>query len=63
MMINYMRIKLTWVRYYSESRRALQRDLLASSDSEGEDVADILGGRQKQSKSSYEIRQEKVCII
>ncbi len=35
-------------------------DLFASSDSEGEDVADILGGKI-QEKSTFEKRQERVC--
>ena len=35
------------------------QDLFADSDSEGEDVADILGGK-KHEKSSYEVRQERV---
>ena len=36
-----------------------RRDLLADSDSEGEDVGEILGGK-KEEKSTFEKRQEKV---
>ena len=39
-----------------------KHDLLESSDSEGEDVDDILGGKKKQQKSSFEQRQERVSI-
>lgn len=36
---------------------------LFDSDSEGEDVNDVLGRAKPQDKSSYEKRQEKVGII
>ena len=37
------------------------KDLFANSDSEGEDADTILGRNQQSQKSSYELRQEKVC--
>ncbi|XP_052283168.1 U3 small nucleolar ribonucleoprotein protein MPP10-like isoform X2 [Dreissena polymorpha] len=43
------------------ARQAIQRSLLSDSGSEGEDVADILGGARKaDEKSTFEIRQEKL---
>ncbi|XP_060603484.1 U3 small nucleolar ribonucleoprotein protein MPP10-like [Ruditapes philippinarum] len=42
-----------------EAKDRRGQDLFADSDSEGEDVADILGGK-KEEKSSYEIRQERL---
>jgi len=45
---------------FSKARQALQRGLLSDSESEGEDLADIFGGKKKEEKSSFEERQEKV---
>ena len=44
-------------------KRKKALDLLADSDSEGEDIADILGGQRRHQKSTYEQRQEKVSTI
>ena len=38
-------------------------DLLGDSESEGEDLNEILGGRRAQKKSTFEQRQEKVATV
>lgn len=43
-----------------EEEETTNPDLLADSESEGEDAEDILGRRQKEEPSNFEKRQDRV---